>query len=81
VNLELRAMTNSQRIWDSAVMISSTMPSEKYSWSGAPLKFANGISAIEGLSGSGGCGGKEAFGQLRRSQASQVRQSITGLGQ
>src|SRR5262252_1238386 len=35
------------------------MPSAKYSWSGSPLKFWNGITAIEGLSGSGSCGGKE----------------------
>jgi hypothetical protein len=47
----LRAMTNSQRIRDSAVMISSTMPSTKYSCSGSPLILANGRIAIEGLSG------------------------------
>jgi hypothetical protein len=39
VKLELRAMTKSQRIRESAVMISSTIPSAKYSWSGSPLMF------------------------------------------
>ena len=39
VKLELRAMTNSHRMRDSAVMISSTMPSTKYSCSGSPLIF------------------------------------------
>ena len=34
-------------------MISSTMPSAKYSCSGSPLMFANGSTAIDGLSGSG----------------------------
>ena len=46
-------MTNSQRMRDSAVMISSTMPSTKYSCSGSPLMFWNGSTAIDGLSGSG----------------------------
>jgi len=53
VKLELRAITNSQRMRDSAVMISSTMPSTKYSCSGSPLILANGNTAIDGLSGSG----------------------------
>ncbi len=35
-------MTNSQRMRDSAVMMSSTMPSAKYSCSGSPLMFWNG---------------------------------------
>ena len=37
---------------DSAVMMSSTMPSAKYSCSGSPLMFLNGSTAMEGLSGS-----------------------------
>jgi hypothetical protein len=53
VKVELRAMTKNQRIRDSAVMISSTMPSAKYSCSGSPLMFWNGSTAIEGLSGNG----------------------------
>src|ERR1700730_7428356 len=44
-------MTNSQRIRDSAVMISSTIPSTKYSCSASPLILANGSTAIDGLSG------------------------------
>src|SRR5882672_9958776 len=53
VKLELRAMTKSQRMRESAVMISSTMPSAKYSCSGSPLILAKGSTAIDGLSGSG----------------------------
>jgi len=53
VKLELRAMTNSHRMRESAVMISSTMPSAKYSCSGSPLIFWKGRTAIDGLSGSG----------------------------
>src|SRR5437868_1087103 len=34
-------------------MISSTIPSAKYSCSGSPLILANGKTAIDGLSGSG----------------------------
>ena len=37
---------------ESAVMISSTMPSAKYSCSGSPLILAKGSTAIDGLSGS-----------------------------
>jgi len=51
VKLELRAITKSQRMRESAVMISSTMPSTKYSGPGSPLILANGRTAIDGLSG------------------------------
>jgi hypothetical protein len=50
-------MTKSQRMRESAVMISSTMPSAKYSCSGSPLILAKGSTAIDGLSGSGSTGG------------------------
>ena len=53
MKLELRAITKSQRIRERAVMISSTMPSAKYSCSGSPLILAKGRTAIDGLSGSG----------------------------
>src|SRR3954453_5969530 len=43
-------MTNSDLNRDSAVMISSTMPSTKYSCSASPLMFWKGSTAIEGLS-------------------------------
>jgi hypothetical protein len=56
VNVELRAMTKSQRMRLSAVMISSTMPSAKYSCSRSPLILANGSTAIDGVSGSGRAG-------------------------
>ena len=39
---------------DSALAISSTMPSAKVSCSGSPERFANGMTAMEGLLGSGG---------------------------
>src|SRR5512133_736082 len=44
-------MTKSHRMRESAVMISSTIPSAKYSCSGSPLMFWNGSTAIEGFSG------------------------------
>ena len=46
-------MTNSERLRDSSVMMSSAMPSEKYSCSGSPLMLVNASTAIDGLSGSG----------------------------
>src|SRR5262245_26306812 len=51
MKLELRAITNSQRKRDNPVMMSSTIPSAKYSCSGSPLRLANGRTAIEGLLG------------------------------
>src|SRR5258708_12513482 len=45
---------------ESAVMISSTMPSTKYSCSGSPLMFWNGSTAIDGLSGKGNAAGSVA---------------------
>ena len=42
MNDELRAITKNQRSLDSAVMMSSLMPSEKYSCSGSPLMLVNG---------------------------------------
>ena len=53
---ELRAITKNQRSFDNAVMISSVMPSEKYSCSGSPLRLTKGSTAIAGLSGSGRTG-------------------------
>ena len=49
----LRAMTNNPPTRERAVMISSTIPSAKYSCSGSPLMFVNGRTATDGLSGSG----------------------------
>ena len=51
VNLELRAATKSHRMRLSAVMISSTIPSAKYSCSGSPLILTKGSIAIVALSG------------------------------
>ena len=44
-------------------MISSTMPSAKYSCSGSPLMFWNGRTAIDGLSG------RAAWAQIGRAMA------------
>src|SRR6516225_3924503 len=56
VKLELRAITNNHLKRESAVMISSTIPSAKYSCLGSSLMFSNGRTAMEALSGSGGLG-------------------------
>src|SRR6266581_9762581 len=45
------AITKSQQMRESAVMISSTIPSTKYSCSGSPLMLAKGNTAIDGLPG------------------------------
>ena len=47
-------MTKNQRSFDSAVMMSSLIPSEKYSCSGSSLMLLNGSTAMAGRSGSGG---------------------------
>jgi hypothetical protein len=49
VKQELRAMTNREGYRDSAVMMSSAIPSEKNSCSGSPLIFVNGNTATERL--------------------------------
>src|SRR5258708_32401191 len=53
VNEELRAITKNQRSFDSAVIMSPLIPSEKYSCSGSPLILVKGSTAIAGRSGSG----------------------------
>src|SRR5437879_1011497 len=53
-------MTKSQRMRLSAVMISSTMPSAKYSCSGSPDMLWNGNTASDGLSGRASAGGSPA---------------------
>jgi hypothetical protein len=47
-------MTNSDGYRDSAVMMSSAIPSEKNSWRGSPLMLVKGRTATEGLSGNAG---------------------------
>ena len=53
----IAAITNSHLIRDSPVLMSSTIPSAKYSCSGSPLMFWRGRTAIEGLSGRESCTG------------------------
>src|ERR1700745_2163722 len=50
VKLELRAITVRPAIFDKSVMMSSLMPSEKYSCSGSPDMLVNGKTAIDGVS-------------------------------
>src|SRR5215472_4562592 len=71
MNVELRAMTNSARDFDNKVIMSSAMPSAKYSCSGSPLILANGNTAIDGLTGSGraGRGSGARLGCWDRAQA------------
>jgi hypothetical protein len=52
VKLEFRAVTKNQWIRERAVMMSSAMPSAKYSCSGSPDMLVKGRTAIDGLSGS-----------------------------
>src|SRR5271169_7065911 len=47
VKLELRAITVRPAIFDRSVMMSSVMPSEKYSCSGSPDMLVKGKTAIE----------------------------------
>src|SRR5271168_4413472 len=77
VKAELREMTNIDRKRDKAVVISSTMPSEKYSCSGSALRFWNGSTTIDGLSGTGGSGNRCASAG-RLLSLSTDKGSITG---
>jgi hypothetical protein len=67
--LELRAMTNSHLMRDRPVMMSSTIPSTKYSCSASPLILANGNTAIDGRSGN-------ASGAVTSSSSGSVRGSM-----
>jgi hypothetical protein len=51
VKAELRAITKSHGSRAMAVVISSTIPSTKYSCSASPVMFSNGKTASDGLSG------------------------------
>ena len=84
MKLELRAMTNSHVIRESAVMISSTMPSAKYSCSGSPLILVKASTAIDGLSGSVtaslielGCARAATGGYLGNKYVSTARHCLT----
>src|ERR1700745_2069093 len=49
VKLELRAITVRPAIFDRSVIMSSLMPSEKYSCSGSPDMLVNGKTAIDAV--------------------------------
>src|SRR3990170_8652361 len=57
VNAVLRAITCRPEILERSVMMSSVMPSEKYSCSGSPLMLLKGNTAIDGRSGAADAGG------------------------
>src|SRR6266550_1113835 len=61
MNEELRAITKNQRGLDSAVMMSSLIPSEKYPCSGSPLTLVKGSTAIAGRSGRGNTAGADSW--------------------
>src|SRR5258708_27665127 len=77
VKLELRAMTNRDFDRDSPVMMSSAMPSAKYSCSGSELRLAKGRIAIEGLSGSARAGFGGSIGLPAGAAAAGPRASPT----
>jgi len=68
VNTELRAITNSPDIFESPVIKSSVTPSLKYSCAGSWLRFANGSTATEGLSGSASPADSEGRSQRQPAQ-------------
>ena len=57
-------MTKNHLTRDNALVMSSTMPSAKYSCSGSPLMFVKGRTAIDGLSGNE----RQQFSSRRRSR-------------
>ena len=59
---------------ESAVMISSTMPSAKYSCSGSPLRLANGSTAIDGC----GVGRPAPLDAAAVLEAGSVASHVTG---
>src|SRR5215510_10416776 len=60
-------MTKNHRRRESAVIMSSVMPSLKYSCSGSPDMLVKGRTAIEGFSGRGGGALEAARGTVSRS--------------
>ena len=62
-------MTCSAEIFDRSVMMSSVMPSEKYSCSGSPLMLLNGSTAIDGFSFAGSALACRAVRRARRRRA------------
>ena len=61
-------MTKSCESFDRAVMMSSEMPSAKYSWLGSSLMLVNGSTAIDGLSGRAGDYAAEAVDPQKRAE-------------
>src|SRR5215471_17010480 len=84
MKLELREITESHLMRDRPVMISSTMPSAKYSCSRSPLMVWNGRTAIEGLVGNAragrvGSGGAAARSPRRPSEVSVGAADVVGM--
>ena len=73
-------MTNRAETFDRSVMRSSEMPSLKYSCSASPLMLANGITAIDGLSGRvGGEAGSPPFARPMRKTRTGRAMFLTGF--
>ena len=60
---ELREMTRRSRTWDRSVMISSVIPSQKYSWSFSGLRSVKGRTTMD-FSGTAGDGARGSAGTL-----------------
>src|SRR6478752_3630069 len=76
MKLELRAMTKSHLIRERPVMMSSTIPSAKYSCSGSPLIFVNGSTASDGWHGERGRVPCDRFGTFTSAFISDGRSDI-----
>src|SRR6516162_1318643 len=76
VNDALREMTKNARLRDRLVMMSSVIPSEKYSCSASPLILAKGRTAIDGFCATGRAGDAATSASLIDSSASAPRSMI-----
>ena len=66
MKLELRAITVRPAIFDRSVMMSSLMPSEKYSCSGSPDMLVNGKTAIDAVATLGNGFSRLDLAEVRR---------------
>ena len=68
-------MTNSPETFESPVIRSSVTPSLKYSWVGSWLRFENGSTATDGLSGNGSPADSEVWSQRHPAQPPAARRT------
>src|SRR5438445_10663505 len=74
---ELRAMTNSPETFERPVIRSSVTPSLKYSCDGSWLRFVNGKTATDGLSGRASPADSGVFSQRQLAQPAAPRSNVT----